>query len=97
MTAPPELARFAANLKAARKRKGVSQLDLGYACGVHPSVIARIETSNREPRLGTIVKLAQGLGVPAADLMDGLPLGDPLGAREPAGRRRPRGPKNPSS
>lgn len=97
MTVTPELARFAANLKAVRKREGLSQLDLGYACDVHPSVIARIETSSREPRLGTIVKLAQGLGVPAADLMEGLPLGDPLGTSEPAVRRRPRGPKTSSN
>lgn len=74
MTASPELRRFADNLKAVRKRQGISQLDLGYACGVHPSVIARIETANREPRLATIVKLADGLGVPAADLMTDLPI-----------------------
>jgi transcriptional regulator with XRE-family HTH domain len=75
MAATPELMRFADNLRAVRKREGVSQLDLGYACGVHPSVIARIEAGNREPRLATIVKLARGLGVPASDLMSGLPLG----------------------
>lgn len=68
----PDLARFAANLKAARNRAGMSQMDLGRACDVHPTVIARIETEVREPRLGTITKLARGLGVPAADLMHGL-------------------------
>lgn len=73
----PQLARFASNLKALRREKGLSQLDLGYACGVHPSVIARIETANREPRLATILKLAVGLDVAASDLMDGLPLREP--------------------
>lgn len=74
----PQLARFASNLKALRREKGLSQLDLGYACGVHPSVIARIETANREPRLATILKLAVGLDVTASDLMDGLPLREPV-------------------
>lgn len=84
----PTLRRFADNLKAARKRQGISQLDLGYACGVHPSVIARIETANREPRLATITKLAAGLDIEAAELMEGLPLGDPLGPSKPPKRRK---------
>lgn len=67
-----DLRRFAANLKAARKDRGISQVDLGRACNVHPTVIARIETREREPRLTTITKLARGLGVPASDLLRGL-------------------------
>lgn len=86
MAATPELLVFASNLKAVRKHQGVSQLDLGYACGVHPSVIARIEAGNREPRLATIVKLAAGLGVSAAELMGGLPVPAPEGTKRPARR-----------
>lgn len=86
MAATPELLQFAANLKAVRKREGVSQLDLGYACGVHPSVIARIEAGNREPRLATIVKLAAGLGVSAAELMGDLPILASTDEKRPARR-----------
>jgi transcriptional regulator with XRE-family HTH domain len=76
-SAHPEVLRFAANLRTVRKRAGLSQLDLAYTCGVHPSVIARIETGNREPRLTTITRLARGLDVSAAELMTALPLDDP--------------------
>jgi transcriptional regulator with XRE-family HTH domain len=63
-----DLRAFAENLRRARQANGMSQMDLGRACDVHPTVIARIETANREPRLTTITKLARGLGIPAADL-----------------------------
>lgn len=68
----PDLKRFATNLRAARKNAGLSQLELGQNCGVHFSVIARLETSAREPRLTTITKLARGLGIPAAELLRGI-------------------------
>jgi transcriptional regulator with XRE-family HTH domain len=67
-----DLQRFASNLREARAERKMSQMDLGRACDVHPTVIARIETANREPRLTTITKLARGLGVPASDLLRGL-------------------------
>lgn len=67
-----DLDRFAANLRAAREKRGLTLLEAGAACGVHYTVIARLEGSNREPRLSTIVKIARGLGVPASDLLRGL-------------------------
>jgi transcriptional regulator with XRE-family HTH domain len=73
MEAPAaDLRSFATNLRAVREEQGMSQMDLGLRCNVHPTVIARIETAKREPRLTTITKLARGLGVPAAALMRGL-------------------------
>lgn len=88
MATAPELRRFADNLRAIRKSQGMSQMDLGFECRVHPSVIGRLEAGSREPRLATIVRLAAGLGVPAGDLMDGLPLGDPRGPSKDTKRRR---------
>jgi transcriptional regulator with XRE-family HTH domain len=76
MATAPELRRFSENLKAIRKSKGMSQMDLGFQCRVHPSVIGRLEAGSREPRLATIVRLAAGLSIPAGDLLDGLPLSD---------------------
>lgn len=67
-----ELRRFGDNVRSARLKAGMSQMDLGLRCEVHPTVIARIETAKREPRLTTITKLARGLDVPAAQLMKGL-------------------------
>ncbi len=64
--------RFAANLKAARNRRRMSQMDLGLSVGVHPTAIARLETGKRDPRLATIAKLARGLDIPASDLVRGI-------------------------
>lgn len=62
---------FAANLVAERKRAGLSQEALGQACGLHPTEISRLERATREPRLGTIVRLARALEItPAALLAD---------------------------
>lgn len=72
MEASADLRSFATNLRAVREEQGMSQMDLGLRCNVHPTVIARIETAKREPRLTTITKLARGLGVPAASLLRGL-------------------------
>ncbi len=60
---------FAENLKAARKRAGLSQEGLGDATDLHRTEISLLERAERDPRLATIVKLARGLGVNASDLL----------------------------
>ncbi|MDP8943384.1 MAG: helix-turn-helix domain-containing protein [Actinomycetota bacterium] len=64
--------RFAANLRARRKRAGLSQEALGDACDLHRTEVSLLERGAREPRLSTIVRLARALGVPPADLLDGI-------------------------
>jgi transcriptional regulator with XRE-family HTH domain len=64
---------FAANLRAERKRLKLSQEALGYCCDLNMSEISRLERSQRDPRLATIVKLAKALGIPPARLLDGIP------------------------
>lgn len=54
---------FAANLLAARERRGVSQEALGLDIGLHRTEISLLERAGRDPRLATIVKLARGLDV----------------------------------
>ncbi len=63
-------ARFAANLRRYREHEGLSQQALARACFVHRTEISLLERGEREPRLSTIVRLARGLGVPAAALLD---------------------------
>jgi transcriptional regulator with XRE-family HTH domain len=53
--------RFAVNLRAARKKKRVSQEELGFLCALHRTEVSLLERGKREPRLGTIVKLAAAL------------------------------------
>ena len=50
--------RFAVNLRRARQRKQISQEELGFRCDLHRTEISLLERGGREPRLGTIVKLA---------------------------------------
>jgi transcriptional regulator with XRE-family HTH domain len=63
---------FADNLRRERERRGLSQEALGYACGVHRTEISLLERAGRDPRLSTLVRLSQGLGVTPARLLRGL-------------------------
>ncbi|MGE5408322.1 MAG: helix-turn-helix domain-containing protein [Syntrophothermus sp.] len=64
--------RFAANLRRARTRAGISQEELGHRCDLHRTEISLLERAGREPRLGTIVKLAGSLGTTPAELCAGI-------------------------
>jgi transcriptional regulator with XRE-family HTH domain len=64
---------FAANLRAERERMKLTQEALGFECKLNTSEISRLERSERDPRLATIVKLARALGVPPSKLLDGIP------------------------
>lgn len=63
---------FAQNLRRARERAGLTQEKLAWAAGLHQTEVGRIESGRRNPGLDTIVKLARGLGIPAAELLDGI-------------------------
>jgi transcriptional regulator with XRE-family HTH domain len=54
---------FARNLRRLRHAAGLSQEQLADRTGLHPTEISRLERAAREPRLGTIIRLASGLGV----------------------------------
>lgn len=64
--------RFAANLRKHRKAAKLTQEQLSAKAGIHPTEISRLERAAREPRLGTIVRLARGLGVSADRLVAGI-------------------------
>ena len=64
--------RFAANLRRQRQRAGLSQEALGFRCGLHRTEIGLLERGTRDPRLSTVLRLARGLGVPPAALLDEL-------------------------
>jgi transcriptional regulator with XRE-family HTH domain len=51
-----------------RRAKGWTQEDLAERADVHRSYLAAIETGARNPTLDIIVKLANGLHVPVAEL-----------------------------
>jgi transcriptional regulator with XRE-family HTH domain len=64
--------KFAANLRRFRTETGLSQEALAHSANFHPTEISRLERAVRDPRLSTIVRLAEALGVPAAALLEGI-------------------------
>ena len=64
--------RFAANLRHARKAAGISQEELAEACEIHRTEVSLLERGGREPRLGTLVKLATALGTTPEALCTGI-------------------------
>jgi transcriptional regulator with XRE-family HTH domain len=53
-----------------RSSRGWTQTDLAYRAGMHPAEISRIENGRQEPKAGTLVKLADALGVGVGDLFE---------------------------
>lgn len=64
--------RFARRLRDTRLESGLSQSELADRAGVSHSEIYRLEAGTREPRLGTVVELARGLGIDTSELVAGL-------------------------
>jgi transcriptional regulator with XRE-family HTH domain len=64
--------RFAVNLRRAREAAAISQEELAERCEVHRTEISLLERGGREPRLGTMVKLATALGTTPEDLCAGI-------------------------
>ncbi len=54
---------FGPKLRALRERAGMSQDRLAELVGMSGNAIARIERAEREPGWGTVLKLANALGV----------------------------------
>jgi transcriptional regulator with XRE-family HTH domain len=64
--------RFAINLRKARQKQEISQEELGFRCDLHRTEISLLERGGREPRLGTIIKLADALGSTPEELCTGI-------------------------
>jgi transcriptional regulator with XRE-family HTH domain len=64
--------RFAANLRRARAAAGISQEELADRCELHRTEVSLLERGGREPRLGTLIKLATALGTNAESLCEGI-------------------------
>ena len=61
--------KFSENLRRRRHALELSQEDLAHSSGLHATEISRLERAAREPRLSTIVRLAQELDTTAAELL----------------------------
>lgn len=64
--------RFASNLLRIRRDHGLTQEALADLAGIHRTEVSLLERGKREPRLGTLVKLAAALEVPLDAFLDGI-------------------------
>ncbi len=79
---------FGQRLRELRTERGISQESLAHRTGLHTTAIGRMERGAREPRATMILRLAQGLEVLPAALLDGLEVTGCLSSRATA--RTPR-------
>lgn len=63
---------FGDNLRAARESAGLSREQLGMMAGLNAATIYRLEAGDRQPRLPTILLLAEVLGLTGSDLIRNL-------------------------
>lgn len=64
--------RFSVNLRQARLAAAISQEELAERCEIHRTEVSLLERGGREPRLGTMVKLATALGTTPEALCSGI-------------------------
>ncbi len=65
---------FGQRLRRLRKNKGLTQAELAYRVGMHELSISRYELDKRQPQVEEVRKLAEALGVPQSELLEGSPL-----------------------
>jgi transcriptional regulator with XRE-family HTH domain len=69
---PSPHAAFGACVREAREKQRLSQDDLARRTGMHPNYVGGIERGERNPSLGSVVRLAVALDVSVADLVRGI-------------------------
>ena len=73
-------------IKAARKKAGLTQKQLGERLGVSESAIAQHESGQRVPKLDTLQHIAAALDIPVTELIDDWNAIDTEDVAENAGR-----------
>lgn len=59
-----------ARIRQVRLKKGLTQKDVAYSVGLDPNYIGLIERGQRNPSFTSILRIAKGLGVTVAELID---------------------------
>lgn len=72
MTTDRDARRFGLNLSQVRRGCGYSQERLAARAGLSRDTIHRIEGAKRSPQLGTLLALADALGVDPRELLRGM-------------------------
>jgi DNA-binding XRE family transcriptional regulator len=66
------LLRFGKRVRELRQEQGHSQENFAYACGLDRTYMGGIERGERNLALRNIEKIADTLGIPIAELMEGV-------------------------
>ncbi|HEY0836754.1 MAG TPA: helix-turn-helix transcriptional regulator [Azospirillum sp.] len=61
------------NVQRIRRARGWSQEELAFQSGLHRTYISGIERGARNPTVTVLKELADALGVPPGDLLNGAP------------------------
>ncbi|MDQ3725319.1 MAG: helix-turn-helix domain-containing protein [Actinomycetota bacterium] len=56
-------------IKFVRETMGLSQEELAFNCGLHPTAIPPLEKGRRKPRFDTLERIAEGLGVECSHVL----------------------------
>jgi transcriptional regulator with XRE-family HTH domain len=70
-------ARLGRAIKQIRVARGLTQEQVSAASGLHPTYISDIERGARNPSWEAITRLADGIGVPTADIASTYDTQDP--------------------
>lgn len=65
---------FGQRVRELRLEKGMTQEQLAEAAGLHPTFISNVERGYRVPTIVTLLKLADGLNMLPAALVEGLAI-----------------------
>lgn len=69
----PEVAKaFGSVIRAERQRLQIAQDQFALTAHVDRSYYGKLERGERQPSLGLLLRVAKGLGVPAADLVQAV-------------------------
>jgi len=79
---------FATSLRAARKKRGLSQLDLATAAQINAAYLGKLERAEAAPGLDMVGRLAEALKIPAAKLIVHQPEGSALPSAKTHARRK---------
>ncbi|HWX43696.1 MAG TPA: helix-turn-helix transcriptional regulator [Solirubrobacteraceae bacterium] len=67
-----QLVRFGENMREARRRAGLSQIDLSLRANLDRAAVSFLERAERAPDLSTIVRIAGAVGVKPSALLKGI-------------------------
>lgn len=59
-------------VRALRKERGLTQVELAFRCNMEPSNLNRIEAGRTNPTVRSLTLVANGLGIKLSDLFAGV-------------------------